>query len=270
MKILALIRNPEELPQVEAYAQRVSGDDDLIHFAHLISVPGEVPTKKNGEVLDDCTEFDLTQYYNEAAMARRWMASGLQLENATHSVHIGRVEHMAKALVYEHEAHVILTSTEFTSESGDFFKESRGGLLLQNLDIPVLTFKCDRSKEHIETIAIVSDFRDEELMDLHVVKQIRENNGAKVVLHAFCENETEREEMESRMKAFTNEYGMGTTELIITATEDKEQAVADLIMEHRIQLMVVTDIHRKGLKRIIKGSLEKDILNHTLVPILAY
>jgi len=37
-----------------------------------------------------------------------------------------------------------------------------------------------------------------------------------------------------------------------------------------MELMVLMDIRREGINKILKGDLEKDILNHNLIPILAY
>ena len=59
-------------------------------------------------------------------------------------------------------------------------------------------------------------------------------------------------------------------EKIIIKSKNKEKSASELLLNYPMQLMVVLDIHRIGLSKILKGNLEKYIMNHNLIPILAY
>jgi hypothetical protein len=105
---------------------------------------------------------------------------------------------------------------------------------------------------------------------LSAVRRIQEHNGSTVSLYGFCGDLSGSDEMKERMQNFASHHGLDVTDMVVIEANNKERSAQDLLMRYSIQLMVVLDIQRHGVARVLKGDLETDILNHTLVPILAY
>lgn len=271
MNILALAKDQAEKEAVVEYAQKVCTEDDHVILLHIVNVAGDIPTTKNGRVLEVCTEFDLSPYHQKKAENEAWVQNVSELPIIDHAeVIIGHRKAILKDHIEKKDIDLIITATEHSSESLDLIRKTKAGLIKNELNVPVLTFKCDRSKEEIKDIAIVSDFENPEAYDLKALKAIADRSDAKISLYSFSKDMHGEEELKTRMKAFSDTHGLEAPNFMVVAANDKKKTAQDLMMSFPLQLMVVLDIQRTGIKKILQGDLESDILNHTLIPILAY
>ncbi|MBT8195867.1 MAG: hypothetical protein KJO64_05535 [Bacteroidia bacterium] len=272
MNILALVRTKEDLTTITDYAKKVASDGDSIHILNIVNVSGNIPTKKDtGEIIDGCTEFDVSQYYNERRDNENWLKTA-DLGNYNSSVQaiVGSRYTILKNQEASLNIDLVITTTTQSSDTQDFFKYTTAGIVHDKLNVPVLALKCDRSKEDINDIAIVSDFTQTDLEDLSVLKHIASKSNASFTLYAFSMDKESDFELNERMDKFVQRQDLKNTKNVIIHTQSKERSASEMLMEYPIQLMVVLDIHRVGFSKIIKGSLEKDIMNRNLIPILAY
>lgn len=271
MRTLLLINTQEELHHSTAYASRISSSGDEIHLLVIIPVSGNIPTKRNGQVLDDCTDFDLSQFYTEQSTYQGKLDDLMSAHPITSAeVLIGERQAILSDQVKSIDPDIILTATELSTEAGDFFRNTHASEIRKSIHLPVLTYKCDRSSDEIKQIAIISDFAHDADADMELVKHIAEKSAAQITLYGFVNHEEEKPELEVRMDRFIASQGLANTNKVQVIAEDKEQGAQQLLMEYSIQLMVLCDIRRQGIKSLLLGNLEADILNHTAIPILAY
>jgi hypothetical protein len=270
MKILALVHNATDLDDISDYVTKISSAQDSVCLLNIIPVHGDIPTKMNGQVLDMCTEFDLSMYYNEKRENEAWMKkTTLTSVCESHSV-IGSRLPIITDYVKNHEIDVILTNTEATNELRDFFKKTKAGRIFDEMDVPVLAFKCERINDQVKDIAILSDFNDPAAYNLEIVKNLAQKSAANITLFGFSDSSSAEEMLEQKMETFLESHGLENCKKVILPSNNKAKSTQELLFEYPINLLVLLDINRIGMKKILKGDLASDILNHTLVPILAY
>ena len=271
MRTLLLINTQEELDHSLTYASRISSTGDEIHLLAIIPVSGDIPTKRNGQVLDACTEFDLSGYLKEQSDFKHFLherPSDHPFVSA--QVLIGESKGILSDQVRSIDPDIILTATELSSEASDLFRHTHATEIRHSVGLPVLAYKCDRSNEAIKKIAIISDFVHDTDADISLVEHIAAKSAAQITLYGFVSHEDEKADMESRMDHFIAVQGLENTTKVQVVSTDKEKGAKDLLMAFPIQLMVLLDIHRHGIRSLLLGDLESDILNHTAIPILAY
>lgn len=270
MNVLAIVRSEEELKSVVDYAGKVTAKGDELHLVNIIHVHGDIPTTREGLVLDDCSEFDLSPYLKEKSEHELWMRSAFDSEIPIHrKVVVGDREKILTEYVAKNDIDLIITTTEQTTEALDIIRKTKADRLRRQLNLPVLAFKCDRSKEEIRNIAIVSDFSESDEYMMTIPKHIAQMENSIITLYSFCADPSEFGNTEQRMDNFILKHGLQGAEKVMLEAKNKEKSAQDLLMQYPIQLMVIMDFKRTGLKKLLKGDLESDMLNHTLVPILA-
>ncbi|MEY3199552.1 MAG: hypothetical protein RJA13_1510 [Bacteroidota bacterium] len=70
MKILILAKLDQQDEIVQNFANNVCMEDVEIDLLNIVQIPSEIPLKMNGEVIDVCTEYDLTKYYEKKTIIR--------------------------------------------------------------------------------------------------------------------------------------------------------------------------------------------------------
>lgn len=270
MKVLALVQNPSDLEDITDYVHKISSTGDQVCLLNIVKVHGDIPTKMNGQVLDMCTEFDLGMYHNERREHEIWMKETTITNICEIHAVIGNRVAIITDYVKNHDIDLILTSTEASNDLRDIFKKTKAGTIFDEFNVPVLAFKCERIKDKVEEIAILSDFNNPSAYDLEIVKSISNKSSANITLFGFGDSTSAYEMLDQKMDSFIQSHDLGQVKKVILETNNKAQSTQDLLFEYPINLLVLLDINRIGMKIIFKGDLASDILNHTLVPILAY
>lgn len=271
MRVLLLINAEEELERSVSYATRISAATDEIHCLAIIPVSGDIPTQRNGQVLDVCTEFDLGPMQAEKAeMEQRLALLDMPDSWKSSQVLIGNRAGIISDQVASLSPDILLSATELSSQASDLFRHTHASELRKRFELPVMTYKCDRSKEAIHDIALISDYSPAAEIDIHLVRHIAATTGAHVSTYGFVAEEDDIDMMKARMNTFIAQHGLGEASPVVIVAKDKEKGAKDLLMSYPIQLMVLVDLHREGIRSLLKGDLESDILDHTAIPILAY
>ncbi len=270
MRILMMINAPGELEQSITYTQRLTTEQDEVHLFAVVPSSGEVPTKKNGQIMDGCTEFDLSHLFADQFSYERTIDAmgGHKIFSKT-EVLIGNRVAIITDKIETFKPDLIVMGTELSSDSKDFFSKTRAGLMKETFNVPLLTYKSENCCEAMQDIALLSDYEQEEEKNVPLVKELSKRTGAQITLYGFVQEETRKEILLSKMEHFAEKYALGPVHMEVIVSSTKEKSARALLSDMSIQLMVITDINRKGLKSLVKGNLEMDILNHTAIPILA-
>jgi hypothetical protein len=265
-----MINAPEELEQSMTYTQRMASAEDEVHLLAVVPASGDIPTKKNGQIVDGCTEFDLSPLFADQFKYEKTIDQmGVSKHLAKAEVLIGDRLAIITDKIASFKPELIIMGTELSSDGMDFFSKTKAGLMKETFDVPLLTYKCENCCESLQDIAILSDYEHDEAKDVHLVKEIAQRTKARITLFGFVKEASQREDLLSRMRRFSTRYELGEVSMEVIVSSTKEKSARALLAEKPIQLMVITDINRKGFKSLVKGNLEMDILNHTAIPILA-
>jgi hypothetical protein len=265
-----MINAPGELAQSITYTQRMASPEDEVHLLAVVPASGDIPTKKNGQIVDGCTEFDLSPLFADQFKYEKTIDEmGVSDSFAKAEVLIGNRVAIITDKISSFKPDLVIMGTELSTDAKDLFSKTKAGLMKETFDVPLLTYKCENCCETIQDIALLSDFDQVEKKDIHLVKELAKRTGARITLYGFAPDETQTLALLSKMDQFAEKYDLGKVSKEVVLTTSKEKSTQELLMQRPLQLMVITGLNRKGLKSIFKGNLEMDILNHTAIPILA-
>lgn len=271
MKILVLAKMDDHDKVVHDFLTNYLADDSEIHLLNIVKIPSEIPLQMNGEVIEFCTEYNLSKYYEQKTQHQEILDKAFpELNNITANCLIGNPLQLVKWYVKEHGIDMVVSGGHVTTHLEDIFSSSFANHLMQSLSVPYLSVKG--AHPQLKKIAIVREFVDPAKRSLDVVKKIQKQFNAKLVLVKINtpNSHMDATELKLKMELFAQLNDLTDTELLTIEASDKESAIKDLISKHEIDLLTLGHIHRNGISSFLRGDLRSDILNHVNVPIYMY
>lgn len=271
MKILVLAKLDDHDRIVQDFSKKFLQENTEIHLLNAINIPSEIPLKMNGEVIDFCTEYNLTKYYEQKKANESILATYLTEMNIfERNCFIGNPLQIVKWYVKENNIDLVISGGHLTSRSEDIFSSSFANHLLQSLPIPYLSIKGDSAD--IKTIAVVREFVDPAKRNLDLIKILKDKFNAKVVLVKINtpNSHMEETELKQKMQLFADLNDLKEVEFLTVNASDKETAIKDLIAQHGVDMLTLGHIHRNGISSFLRGDLRADVLNHVNAPIYMY
>jgi nucleotide-binding universal stress UspA family protein len=271
MKILVLAKMDDHDKDVHDFLTNYLADDSEIHLLNVIKIPSEIPLQMNGEVIEFCTEYNLSKYYEEKSKHQEILDKAFpELNNITANCLIGNPLQLVKWYVKEHKIDLVVSGGHVTTHLEDIFSSSFANHLMQSLSVPYLSIKGTHPQ--LKKIAIVREFVDPAQRSLELIKKIQGQCNAKIVLVKINtpNSHMDAAELKQKMELFAQLNGLTDPEFLTIEASDKETAIKDLISKHEIDLLTLGHIHRNGISSFLRGDLRSDILNHVNVPIYMY
>jgi nucleotide-binding universal stress UspA family protein len=274
MRVLVLSKMDDHDHVVNNFAeQHLSGDYELF-LLNIVSIPSEIPLKMNGEVIDVCTEYNLSKYYDHQKKNQEQLHAYLTNCNVTErSAKIGDPLHIVKWFVKENNIDLVVSGGHVTSHSEDVFSKSFSHQLMQQLSVPYLSVKNENvTQVKVNTIAVVREFVDPAKRNLEFINKVQAETGAKILLVKLNtpNSHMEAAELKTKMDQFAQLNGLNNFEQVTIEASDKETAIKDLIQKHNVDLLTLGHLHRNGISSFLRGDLRSDVLNHINIPIYMY
>lgn len=274
MRVLVLSKMDDHDHVVNNFTeQHLFGDYELF-LLNIVSIPSEIPLKMNGEVIDVCTEYNLSKYYDCQKKHQNTLDSYLTNANVLHrSSKIGDPLHIVKWFVKENNIDLVISGGHVTSHTEDIFSKTFSNQMMQQLSVPYLSVKNDHPDDvKIKNIAIVREFVDPTKRNLEFIKKIQAESGAKILLVKLNtpSSHMEARELKTKMEQFIELNDLTNVEQVTIEASDKETAIKELIFKRNIDLLTLGHIHRNGISSFLRGDLRSDILNHINIPIYMY
>jgi hypothetical protein len=272
MNILILLKNSPLDASIVNFTASVFSDDSVkLHLLNLVEVNGEVPTKPTGEVLDVCTEFDLSGYHTTAEKNRSYLAS---IENELISSRRALVGDRIKLIQHckeELSIDLVVGGAHKTSHFEDIFVHTFASSIIEKVDVPFLSIKCNRDEFKPTKIGIIRDYLHAEVENLKVLKDISELHNSEIVLIKIktVNERRSNEDIENQMRIFA-ELNKLNAETLILNDSDKESGVKSIAQEHLVDLIALEKSHRMGLSAFLKRDENASLVNHIFAPILIY
>lgn len=274
MKVLYLAKLDENDKIVERFTKELLNEGFEFHILNIVNLPSEIPLKMNGEVIDVCTEYNLSKYYEKQKQNQLLIDSYLtDLPVANRKVFIGSPLQIVKWYVKENNIDLVISGGHVTSHTEDIFTSSFANQLMQSLSIPYLSIKDDTDgTKQLHTIAIVREFVDPAKRNLEVINYLSKKTNARVLLVKVNTPNSHMAEVElkQKMDLFAELNDLSNCEYVTIESGDKETAIKDLVSKYNVDLLTLGHIHRNGISSFLRGDLRADVLNHINIPIYMY
>lgn len=273
MRVLLLAKLDDHDIIVKKFAQKYLKEKHEVHVLNVVALPSEIPLKMNGEVIDVCTEYNLSKYYAAKDEHQKQLDEAYGSFCTSCRALIGDPLSIVKWIVREEGIDLVISGGHLTSHKEDIFSSTFSTQLMQQLSVPYLSIKGDIDGEpEVTTIAVVREFVDPAKRNLEFVNILRKDTGAKVLLVKINTpgSHMAKEELDLKMKQFAELNELEGAEFVEISASDKEAAVKDLVGQYGVNLLTLGHIHRNGISSFLRGDLRTDVLNHVNVPIYMY
>lgn len=276
MNILALHKMGEIDAHVNSFASKLhSGLGGNILALNVVSVPGEIPLKENGQVLDFCTEFDLSAYHNKANENQATIKNAyINMNSVEVQSLVGNPHRVIRSFASEKDVDLIVSGAHETTVFEDVFTHSFVHELMETSGKPLLSLKCDRSKMVMDKIMIVGEFKRAIAEDLEVIKSLIGAFDLELLLARINTNKNNASE-EDIIREMTSYVSMNNleaknVEYVVAEAETAFDGVQFLINKHNPCISAFKQHAKNKEYSMLNGQLEANILNHIAAPILIY
>ncbi len=273
MKVLLLAKMDDHDRIVENFAHKFMTEGFEIHVLNVVPIPSEIPLKMNGEVIDVCTEYNLSKYYDKQKTNNDQLGAFLSSHSTVFKASlIGDPLHIVKHYVREKGIELVVSGGHLTSHAEDLFSSSFSNQLMQQLSVPYLSVKGDKQEPSVETIAVVREFVDPAKRNLELIQKLQSKFNSKILLVKINtpNSHMEEGELRSKMEQFAQLNGLTNVEFLTIDAADKETAIKSLVDSHHVDLLTLGHLHRNGMSYFLRGDLRSDVLNHINIPIYMY
>jgi nucleotide-binding universal stress UspA family protein len=272
--ILLLAKVDEKDEFLLHYAANIFKDHETtLHILNVVTVSGDIPLKINGEVLDNCTEFDLSGYEQEAKdhlkTLETYSVNNLKIECYSK---VGDGLQIIKNLIDEQQIELVLSGAHVSNTIEDIFSATFASRLMQEVHTPLLTLKCDRGNAPVEHIGILWAFEEQATENLSLVKTLQKSFNSKLTLfkiNTASEKHT-LVEIKEHMQRFCDNNNLTNCNFQLIEADDELDATQQMVNKYNLDFLTLGHIRRSVAGTFFRGELKTDILNHVMIPIYIY
>jgi nucleotide-binding universal stress UspA family protein len=245
----------------------------VIEVLAIVPAPAEAYFDLEGNLKNDQGE-DFTAFIQQQEILeqqlKKWVANKADIQSV--KVKIGRVDEDIVHYAKKNQIDLIVMGTAGASGINEILRGSHAAHAVNRAQAPVLSVKCDRSDMLIKDILLVGDFEKIEVLNLKVIKDLRDAFGAK--LHLLRVNTSTQFETNQKvmlnMQKFAELNELEQVEFHLYCDESVEQGIVHFSSDNRIDFVAIGTHQRTGLSRLFKHSISEDIVNHVWQPILTF
>ena len=185
---------------------------------------------------------------------------------------IGNIDETILRCSEEHNVDLIVMGTHGLFMKSMWTPGSHTEYVTNHSSVPVLSLKCDRSDIDLSEIVFVSDFLEDQKVDLSVLKTIQKAYNAKLLLLKVLtskENRTQ-EQIKQDMTSFVESNEVENYEMHTYSDDNVEGGIGKFCAEKDIDLIVLGTHQTRGFSKLFKHSVSDDVVNHLYHPILTF
>jgi nucleotide-binding universal stress UspA family protein len=272
MNVLILIKNaPLDQSIVNFTSSLFKGEGAQFHLLNIVVTNGEIPTQMNGQVLDFCTEFDLSGYIKKTEENEQYLHTIQDESIVKRSSFAGKKSAIIRDYIKRNKIDLIVGGAHKTTAMEDVFVHTFASNVIENTSIPYLTIKCNRDDFSPQKIALIGDFKTAEIEDIDSLKHLAALHKSEIVLTKIQTPSDKRSLADIRkvMEAYAAVNNLEANIQIIAST-DKEAGIEMLHKEFHSDLIVISRSHKKSFFKLLGHSELTNIINHIYAPILIY
>ena len=156
MDTLVLLKRDDRDKYLIDFMKHHQPREGKLTFLNVVNTSGEIPLKTNGEVLDNCTEFDLSMYYQKVKDNQLFFKS--QFPDIDVISRIGNFESILIHELAQKEYHLLVSGAHLSDEFEDVFQTNLNSHIINKVQLPYLTLKCDNSHNKLERVLFIGEF----------------------------------------------------------------------------------------------------------------
>lgn len=268
-QILAVFDGLEESLKGLNNAQKLAQDAGMdLKVLGIIPSPSSVMLSKEGRVVED-TDFDLSK---EEAQANTFYELLKSKGISRFEIVIGKPEMIIKSEAARPEVKAVFQETHGDLGNAFFLNDSFTEALTKIVEVPVLTYKCDRSKQSINKVLIASSFDSVGPKDLNWLNALVSKLGAE--MHLLRVNTPKSFHSENEVKARMAEYASNNHILnpvfAVVDAKSVELGIMTYAAENEMDWVAIETKQRTGFSKVFKGCLSADVVSDLMMPVLTF
>ena len=273
MNILVLLKLDEKdvfiLQLVEQLMQK---GQNTFSFLNIVQAPSEVPMKSNGEVIDQCTDYDLGFQFELVGKNQSLVKTiADKVPGSKAAVKFGGPMKIIKTTIEEEHIDLVLSGAHVTTFWEDLFNKSFVELLMEHINVPLLNLKCDRPSLNWEEVVLIRDFKNPKEENLNLIHQLEEL-GTKIHLYKInTSNDFQtHSDILANMEKFAKINGIVNYDCSIYGAKDKRHGIEELTLKFSNHLFALGKVERRGPLSFLNGDIKSDVVNHVMAPLFIY
>lgn len=269
---------PTDFSELGDYAYNVaskiakSTNSEIITLFVLPGPPGAFYSTSGKLLSDDGDDYSEWQkrLADKESLMSTWIEDKSDVSDSICT--IGEIDKTILFISEQHDIDLVIMGTEGLFNKSAWSKGSHTEYISNHAHVPVLSLKCDRSDLDLSQVVFVSDFLENKVLDLKILKSIQEVFESKIVLLTIKTPKSQRTESDilDNMKSFAGINMIDNYTLNVYKDSNVEAGIGKFCAEHDIDLIVLGTHQSKGFSRLFKQSISDDIVHHLFHPILTF
>lgn len=244
-----------------------------IHLLSVLTVTPDMLFDERGELVQDGL-VDLASMESQRKELEESLASWVKgkANIVATRVKLGRLNNDLIQYIGENAIDMVIMGTEGATGFKEFVSGSHAAQFAMRSPVPVLSVKAPLHSEHIDKVVLAGDFRDPQMVEIGIIKDIIRSRSAKVLMLKvntpgdFETNHT----VTARMKEFAELNEIENPEFHIYCDHAVEKGIASFSEEQAVDIIVIGTQQRSGLGRMIKRSISYELINHLSQAVITF
>ena len=169
-------------------------------------------------------------------------------------------------------ADLIVLGAHGNNKMGELLAGSITRKIVRLAKCPVITAPGKLTKFDLKNIVITSDFSDKSLKSYHSILEIASLFESQVSLvwvdTNLSEDEDDPEMYVENIKEAIQHYYKGISRLDVLQNDKIEETILQYAKDNNADLIAMATHGRKGLSRLIMGSLSENLVNRSPIPVM--
>jgi nucleotide-binding universal stress UspA family protein len=187
-------------------------------------------------------------------------------------VEYGPIHILIQRIAKEKNADLIVMGTKGVSGLKEFMVGSNTEKIVRSAPVPVISIKKSVSAASIKNIVFPNTLGDNQDELMQRVKDLQ--TFFKATLHLVYINTPSNfkndSETKPKMKAFVKRYLLKDVTTTVYNDVDQEEGLSSFTKDVKGDMVAMVTHGRKGLNRLMSGSIAEDVVNHIDCPIWTY
>lgn len=250
------------------FAKIVQGDLILLHSFELPIVNNQF-FPENYMVIYESIELAQFDMFKAEIPKLRAIATerGLGHIKMSHRLMDGGLHFNIEKSIKEDKIDYVIMGTEGATGWTTFFSDTNTGLVLTDIDVPLLSIPANAVYKKMENIGFTTRFRSKDKDALRKVLKIAKKANA--VVKCLYVKTSESDVSKEMIREWEREFAADAITFSIIYSDDVKESILDFIATKDIDVLTMLTYKRGFFEGIFNPSLSKKVVNSFAIPILS-
>lgn len=250
------------------FAKIVQGELILLHTFELPFYDNQF-FPESYDIIFNSMQLSQFDMFKEEIPKLRAIAEERNLDKIkmSHRLMDGNIIVNIKKTIIEDKIDFIVMGTSGLTGWKTFFMGSNTGVVLNSVEVPVLSVSLEAKFNKIETIGFTTRYRTKDKKALKEVLKIAKKTNAKV--GCLYVKTSDSDVLETTIKHWEEEFAEEPVEFFVIPSDDVKGTVVDFIFFKKINVLAMVTYKRNFFVDLFKSSLAEKFSKLASIPILA-